>query len=71
MPSHPNLQRCDLDIEDGLLEVGRIFAEGVLRLRRSGHFSFGPNGLSIQTALKTARQDLEQSRISRLSVSRG
>jgi hypothetical protein len=60
-----------LEIDDGLLEIARIFAEGVLRLHRNGDLPFGPDGLSLETALKTARQDLEQSRVSRLSVTRG
>ena len=56
---------------DGLLEIARIFADGVLRLHRLGHLPRGHDGLSIETALKTASEDLEQSRGSRLSVTRG
>lgn len=54
-----------------LLEIARIFAEGVLRLHRNGDLPFGPDGLSLETALRSARQDLEQSRKTRLSVTRG
>ena len=53
-----------------LLQVARTFAEGVLRLHRRGELPLGSNGLSVETALKTARQDLEQSREMRLSVTR-
>jgi hypothetical protein len=54
-----------------LLDIVRIFAEGVLRLHRMGQLSFGPDGILLETALNTASQDLEQSRDSRLSVTRG
>jgi hypothetical protein len=57
--------------DERLLALASIFAEGVLRLHKLGHLPLGPNGLSPETALKTARQDLEQSRNSRLSVTRG
>jgi hypothetical protein len=63
--------RPDHDVNDGLLEIARIFAAGVLRLHHQGQLPFGPDGLSLETALETARQDLEQSRDLRLSVSRG
>ena len=59
-------------VEDSyLLEVARIFAAGILRLHHRGELSFGADGLSIETALRGAHQDLEQSRKTRLSVTRG
>lgn len=57
--------------DERLAEIARIFAEGVLRLHRNGDLPFGPNGLSLETALKTARQDLESPRNLRLSVQGG
>jgi hypothetical protein len=54
-----------------VLELGRIFAEGALRAHRLGHLPPNAHGLSLETALETARQDLEQSRKTRLSVTRG
>ena len=72
MPSNSNAQQqLDDSSEGGLLELARVFAEGVLRLHRRGELPWGPNGLSIETALKSAAEDLEQSRDSRLSVTRG
>jgi hypothetical protein len=60
-----------LDADDNLLELARIFAEGVLRLHQNGELPMNTNGLCLETALKTARQDLEQSRKKRLTVTRG
>ena len=71
MPSEYKPRRQDSDFDDPILDIARVFAEGVLRLHRLGQLPLGPDGLSIETALKTARQDLAKSRISRLSVSRG
>jgi hypothetical protein len=56
---------------DSLLELARIFAQGVLRLHERGHLPPNANGLSLETPLKTVPPDLEQSQISRLSVTRG
>jgi hypothetical protein len=53
-----------------LLELASIFAQGVLRLHQQGHLPQNTDGLSLETALKTARQDLEQSRETRLSVTK-
>jgi hypothetical protein len=60
----------DLDIDDGLLEVARIFAEGVLRRHRQGKLQFSPDGLSFETPLEIALPGLEKSRKTRLSVTR-
>ncbi len=65
----PRLQ--DVDADGWLIDVARIFAEGVLRLHKLGHLPFGCDGLSLETALKTAPQDLDSSRDPRLSVTRG
>lgn len=57
--------------DDVVCQVAKIFAEGVLRLYWLGHLPLGPDGLSAETALNSAIQDLEQSRKTRLSVTRG
>lgn len=59
------------DANEGLMEIACLFAEGVLRLHRRGELPMNENGLSIETALKTASQDLAKSHDSRLSVTRG
>lgn len=56
---------------DYVLEIARIFAAGVLRLHQRGELPLRPNGLSFETALHSAFQDLENSRETRLSVTRG
>jgi len=60
-----NPNQCD---NDRLLQLAYIFAQGVLRLHRAGHVPFGPNGLSAETALQSASQDLAIPASSRLSV---
>jgi hypothetical protein len=52
-------------------ELAQIFAIGILRLHQCGDLPFGSDGLSLQTALKTASKDLEQFRGTGLSVTRG
>jgi hypothetical protein len=69
---HAKSQRTPAEsIDDAVLQLAHIFADGVLRLHRRGELPLGPNGLSIETALKTASQDLALPRDSRLSVTRG
>jgi hypothetical protein len=54
-----------------LLELASIFAQGILRLHQQGQLPLNADGLSLETALRTARQDLDKSRKTRLSVTRG
>jgi hypothetical protein len=61
----------DYMASDSLLELARIFAQAVLRLHQHGHLLPNRDGRSLKTANKTARQDLEKSRKTRLSVTRG
>jgi hypothetical protein len=67
----PSCDPTELAPDERLLEIANEFAKGVLRLHKQGQLPFGPNGLSLETALETERQDLEKSRHSRLSVHRG
>jgi hypothetical protein len=64
-------RNADQDETFGLGEIARIFAQGVLRLHSQGHLQLGPSGLSPETALHDARQDLEQSANLDLTLHRG
>jgi hypothetical protein len=56
--------------DDSLAEIAELLSRGVLRLQ-SRPSEADPPRVFPETALKTARQDLEQSRKTRLSVTRG
>jgi hypothetical protein len=54
-----------------LAEIAQILAAGILRLQKRPILASGTSEEISEIALETAGQWLEQSRVSRLSVSRG
>lgn len=59
------------DTNESLAEMAQILAHGILRLHERDRRAATQDAIFSETALETARQDLEQPRKSRLSVTRG
>jgi hypothetical protein len=60
-----------LNSNDQHLKIAEIFAMAILRLHQRGTPTFAISSHSQQTALEAGNEDLEQSRETLLSITRG
>ena len=63
--------QSNLDVDDGIVEIARIFAAGILRRHQRNDLWVASGKIFLGTAPENACQGLEPSRELRLSVTRG